>query len=359
MTTAWRVKFADLLTDAPLDEFPLTLSGNGLETRLGAAGGMSGQIPIARGDKDAGKRIAAIQASGASALYVYRNGVPWWGGPLWSKVSASDGTGKPTVGISGATFESYLDRVQLATDLAALTSTDQLLIARGLLDHMQADPYADLNITYDATLLSGVLRDRVAYQAASRPSYLKMLADLAALDQGFEFAIQVLTDPTTGARTRMLRLGYPTLNTGVTHRISRPGAILSYSWPEDGTRAATYLMATGNAVTSTIHTNAAALANGYPRLDATTSYGSITDPAVLETHATADLALAAPPVSVPAVRVRLDATDLTPQSLGDSVRITVKDELFPSGITATYRLVGMVVAPPERGRPESCDLILN
>lgn len=354
--TAYRIKFASLLSDANLDEFPFT--GVGMETRIGAAGAMSGSIPIARGDKATGARIAAVRASGASAVYVYRNGVPWWGGALWTKTLGSNEHGMPSVAINAATLESYLDRVQLGSDLPAMTSVDQLDIARSFITHMQADPYANIGLAYDS-LESGVIRDRVLYTAASRPSYLKMLSDLASLDQGFEFTIQVLTDPTTGVRTRRLRLGYPTLSGGVGHRISKPGAILSYSWPEDGTRAATYLMATGSSAQSTVHTNATALTIGYPRLDLTTSYGTITDAPTLEKHATADLALAAPPVVVPTVRVRLDATDLTPQSLGDTVTLAIQDELFPNGITASYRLVGMTIAPPERGKPETCDLILN
>lgn len=353
---AYRILFADLLTDQRRDEFPFT--GVSMEARIAAAGAMSGYIPIARGDRATGRRIAAVRASGVSAVYVYRNGVPWWGGVYWGKVLASDEKGTPSVAISASTFESYLDRVQLGTDLAAMTATDQMDIARSFVTHMQADPYANIRLTSDPTM-SGVVRDRVLYTAASRPSYLKMLTDLASLDSGLEFAIQILTDPTTGARTRRLRLGYPTLSSGATHRLSRPGAILSYSWPEDGTRAATYLMATGSGVNSSVHVNTTALANKYPRLDLTTSYGTITDAPTLEAHAAADLALAAPPVNIPAVRVRLDATDLTPQSLGDSVRLTIADELFPDGISATYRLVGMTVAPAERGKPETCDLILN
>lgn len=355
--TAYRIKFASLLADRNLDEFPFT--GVSLETRIGAAGAMSGSIPIARGDKAMGARIAAIKDSGASAVYVYRNGVPWWGGALWTKVLASDEKDNPSVACSAATLESYLDRVQLGADLPALTGADQLAIARSFIDSMQADPYANLGIGYDASATSGVVRDRVAYTAASRPSYLKMLTDLASLDSGFEFTIQILTDPTTGVRTRRLRLGYPTLSSGTTHRLSKPGAIMSYSWPSDGTRAATYLMATGSSANSSVHVNATALAAGYPRLDLTTSYGTITDVSTLEAHATADLALAAPPVVVPAIRVRLDATDLTPQSIGDSVRLSITDALFPNGITATYRLVGMTIAPSERGKPETCDLILN
>lgn len=353
----YRIKFADILTDRNRDEFALEDVRCGV--RIGAAGSLTGKIPIARSDKDFGRRIAAVHASGASAIYVYRNGVPWWPGLLWTKTLASDEEGHPSVDIGGGTFESYLDHVELGTDLAALTGVDQLAIARSLLDHMQADPYSDLNILYDPLQVSGVIRDRVPYQAASRPSYLKMLGDTASLDQGFEFTFDVIADPTTGARTRRMRLGYPTLSTGVTHKISKPGAIMSYSWPEDGPRAATYLMAQGSGATSTVHKNLAALAAGYPRLDASTSYTTITDATVLEAHATADLALAAAPVVVPAVRVRLDQTDLTPQSLGDSVRLRIVDELFPDGITATYRLVGMDIEPEQRGRPESCDLILN
>lgn len=354
----YRVRFAKALGDTNLDEFPFTFTGSGLQTLIGAAGSLSGQIPIARGDFATGRRIAAIRASGASVVYVYRNGTPWWGGPLWTSVPACDEKGIPSRTITAGTFESYLDHVQLGADLPAMTSADQMDIARSFLASMQADPYANMQIAYDSTT-SGVIRDRVLYLAASRPSYLKMLSDLATLDGGFEFVIQILTDPTTGVRTRRLRLGYPMLSSGLTHRIGKPGAILSYSWPEDGSRVATYLMATGSGVTSTVHTNATALAAGYPRLDLTTSYSSITDAPTLETHATADLALAEPPVVVPTVRVRLDATDLTPQSLGDSVRLSIKDENFPDGVTATYRLVGMTINPQERGKPETCDLVLN
>jgi len=354
----WRVRFTDPFTDAIRDEF--TLDNVSVGTQLGTAGTAAAQIPIAKGDTTTGARIAAsIRGSGATAMYAYRGGALWWGGLVWTKTPAVDEQGHPSVAIGAATFEQYWDRVHLDTDLPALLATDQLAIARSLVDHLQADPYANMRITYDPLQTSGVVRDRVAYTAANGPTYLKMLTDLATLDQGFEFNIQCFADPVTGARTRKLVLGYPTLSTGVTHRLSKPGAIIGYSFPEDGSRAATYMRAQGNGIASTVHTNAAALAAGYPRLDASTSYSSITDSSSLETHATADLALAAPPVVVPTLRVRLSDTDLTPQSLGDSVRISIKDSLFPSGMTATYRLVGMTVSPQERGKAETCDLILN
>lgn len=355
MTGAYRIKFCNSLTDGALDEFDL--QGVSAEVLLGSAGALSGTIPLARGDSSRGARIAAIKAAAATAVYVYRNGSLWWDGVLWTKTRATDETGKPNVALQAATWESYLDRVQLGADLAALTSTDQLTIAKSFIDGMQADPYSNMRLVCDVAT-SGVIRDRVLYLASARPSYLKMLSDLATLDQGFEFLCQASVD-SSGTRTRHVRLGYPTITSATVHHISKPGAILSYSLPEDGTRSATYLMATGSGVQSTVHVDASALAAGYPRLDATTSYGTITDATVLETHATADLALAKTPVIIPTIRVRLDDTDITPQCIGDQVKVSLSDENFPTGFTATYRLVGMTVAPPERGKPETGDLILN
>lgn len=363
MTATYRVRFADALTAGNLDEF--ALSGVACSTRVSAAGTLTATIPIARGNTALGARINAIKSAASSAVYVYRNGVPWWPGVLWTKNKTSDANGKPGVQIGAGTFESYLDRVQLGTDLAPLTGTDQLAIARSLLTDMQSDPYANMRITPDSlTATSGIIRDRVMYKAAARPSYLKMLSDLANLDSGFEFMIQVLVDPTTGARTRQIRLAYPTLATGTVHRIAKPGAILSYNFPEDGGRGGTYLMATGSGIASTVHKDTAMLNAGWPRTDLTTSYSSVTDPAVLEAHATADLALARVPVSVPAIRIRPDAADITPMSIGDTVKVTIKDELFgppyyPAGFTGTYRLVGVTINAPERGKAETMDLILN
>lgn len=353
----YRIKLADALSDAPREEFALT--GVACDVHIGAAGALTGAIPIASGNYAAGRRINAIRASGATAVYVYRNGVPWWPGLLWTKDRSVDAKGRPTVQIGAGTFESYLARVQLGTDLPAMTGADQMDIARSFLTHMQADPRANMHITADATL-STIMRDRVMYQAAARPDYLRMLNDLAILDGGFEYLIQVLTDPTTGARTRNLRLGYPTITTAVVHRLSYPGAIVTYNFPEDGSRGATYLMATGSGAQSSIHTDAAALAAGYPRLDLTTSYSNITDASVLEAHAAADLALARVPVSVPSIVIRPDAApDITPAALGDYVHVAIQDELFPAGYAGTFRLVGMNISPPERGRPETAALILN
>src|SRR6184192_3754838 len=124
MTAAYRIRFTDALTDGNVDEF--ALSGVSCGVRINAAGTLSASIPIARGDGAFGARINALKSAGGSAVYVYRNGVPWWAGLLWTKNKASDEHGKPAVAIACGTFESYLDRVPLEADLTALTATDQM-----------------------------------------------------------------------------------------------------------------------------------------------------------------------------------------------------------------------------------------
>jgi hypothetical protein len=357
--TDYRVKFADTLTDVVRDEFPLTAPA--FDVRISGAGELQGTVPIVRGDYSLGRRLQAIKSCGGSAVYVYRDGALWWDGLLWTIDRAKDGQGTPSMSISAGTAESYLDHTKLLTDLPPVLAADQLAIAGSFIDHLQADPYANLRITYDAGQTSGVIRDRVAYQAAARPTYGQMLGDLANLDNGFEYLIRTLTDPTTGARTRRMRLGYPVISSATVHTLTEPGgAILSYSFSQDGSRGATYLTAQGNSASSSAHTDLAALAAGYPRTDLTTNYPNITDTTVLEAHAAADLARARVPVLIPQVKIRLDgAPDITPDALGDYIRLNIVDEHFPDGIALTYRLVGMKVTPEQRGIPESADLVLN
>jgi hypothetical protein len=355
----YRIRFADTLTDANLDEFPL--AGPTFSLQISGAGELQGAIPITLGDYSRGRRLQAVKSCAGSAVYVYRNGSLWWDGLLWTMDRAKDEAGNPTMPISAGTAESYLDHTRLLTDLPAMTSADQLAIAWSLIDHLQADPYANLRITYDTSQASGVIRDRVAYQGAARPTYGQMLNDLAGLDDGFEYLIRTLVDPTTGARTRRLRLGYPTISSATVHTLTEPGgAIVSYRFAQDGSRGATYLSAQGGSAISSVHKDTAALAAGYPRTDLTTSYTTITDASVLEAHAAADLVRARVPVLIPQVRIRLDgAPDITPDALGDYVRLNITDEHFPDGTVLTYRLVGMNVTPDQRGTAEYADLVLN
>jgi hypothetical protein len=109
---------------------------------------------------------------------------------------------------------------------------------------------------------------------------------------------------------------------------------------------------------STLLTTPADIAAGWPRLDGTSDYSTVTDLATLDGHARADLARRVRPVAIPSVTVLSTATQ--PQ-LGSYVRLRISrdDYWYQDGLSARYRVVGLRVAPAERGRPDTTDLYLE
>lgn len=361
----YRYEVANLLTDVTFDELPIPAST--FDIRISNPGSFQLGSPLGVASAKLGRRLQQV-AAGATALYVYRNDVCWWGGPLWIATPAGDSSGNATWTCSGSTFDSYLARVNWQSD-TTIASADILAQARAILTAMQADPAANINLVAD-TATAGVTGAAVTYLASSNSSYGKAIGDLAGQSPGFDYACAVTLDPSTHVRTRRLRLGSPQLGTATVHRLSRPGNILSYSLPADATRGGTEWRAFGatansnqagqsQPLTSSVHLASAALAAGWPRLDAGNSYQNVTDLPTLESYATADAAVGTTPVTVPAVDVRLDHTDITPDSLGDDVTLSITDPYFPDGFTQTARIIGIQVHTPDRSTAEYATLILN
>ena len=64
------------------------------------------------------------------------------------------------------------------------------------------------------------------------------------------------------------------------------------------------------------------------------------------------------PVQIPEVTVLLGG-NITPALLGSTVRLRIRDLWHPDTLDARYRVVGMTISPPERGRPETARLYLE
>lgn len=361
----YRYEVAGLLSDKTFDNLPLPALT--FDVRLNNPGSLQLGSPLGVASVKLGRRLQQV-AAGATALYVYRNDVCWWGGVVWVNTPSGDTNGNTTRNLLASTFDSYLARVNWQHDYTS-TAGDPLDQVRAILADMQADPYANIALTADATT-SGLSAPAVTYLASSNSSYGKSVNDLAVQSPGFDYACTVTADPSTHVRTRRLRLGYPQLGTGKVHTLTRPGNIMKYDLPSDATRGGTQFRAFGattnsnvaggsQPLTSTTHLATAALTAGWPRLDAGYSYSSVTDAPTLEAHAAADLAAGTTPVLVPQVDVRLDHTDLSPDSLGDTMILSIKDNNFPDGYTQTCRLIGLQVHTPDRSNPEYATLTLN
>ncbi|MGW2485179.1 hypothetical protein ACWCWQ_35720 [Streptomyces sp. NPDC001571] len=361
---SYRALLCDLRTDQLLDVLPL--QGVSLDDWIGKTGAASGTIPIPNAQIAA--RVRGAVEPARTALWIERGRNLWWGGIIWTATVASDARGFLSMQIQAGTFDSYLDHRRL-TDTQSATGTDQFDIARALVTYAQSAPGGDIGIEYDDHL-SGVARDRT-YSRYDLPTVRDLLDQLAKVEDGFEWRIAVHRDAESGRRVKRLQLGHPVIRTGASDIVlDHPGPVLAYGWPVDGTQRANAWQSRGaanntNQASESVPLMSAELvagddlAAGWPRLDGTSDYSTVTTQSVLDAHARADWSTARRPRTIPEITVALDRTPLTPALLGSTVRLRIRDLWWPQTLDERYRIVGMSITPPERGRPETAKLFLE
>lgn len=361
--TPYRAIFCDVRTDRTIDILPLR--DVSIDDYIGKPGSLSGNIPVP--DSAIAARVSRIE-EGRTAVYLERGGDLWWGGIIWTSTLQSSGRGVISLSLQAATFDSYAGRRRIREKLEYTTPTDQLELVRELWRRMQSTVGGDIGVT-SGTETSGILRTET-WRDGDEILYSEAIAALSATENGFEHQISVFRDPVSGARTRLLRLGSPRIHTGSTDLVlDRPGAILSYSFPRDATRGGTTVRARGASVNSNQAEESRPLysdelvaddliAGGWPRIDLSSDHNTVSDKAVLTGLAANELAQARGAVVIPEITVRL-GSEIPPALLGRTVRIRITDEWHPQGLDARFRIIGVKVTPPERGRPDTAELYLE
>ncbi|OAR21921.1 hypothetical protein A8W25_28160 [Streptomyces sp. ERV7] len=364
MTGTYRALLCDLRSDQLLDVLPL--QGVTLDDWIGKTGSASGTIPIPNAAMAARVRDAVEPAR--TALWIERGRDLWWGGIIWTANVASDARGFLAMQIQAGTFDSYLDHRRVF-DTQTATGVDQFDLARSLVDYAQRAPGGDIGIEYDEQL-SGVVRDRT-YSRYDLPTIRDLLDQLGKVEGGFEWRIAVHRDPESGRRVKRLQLGHPVIHGGASDIVlDHPGPVLSYAWPVDGTQRANAWQSRGASTNSNQTSESTPLmsaeliadddlAAGWPRLDGTSDYGTVVQQSVLDAHARADWQAARRPRTIPEITVALDRTPLSPALLGSVIRLRIRDLWWPKGLDERYRVVGLSITPPERGRPETARLYLE
>ncbi|MDV9190771.1 hypothetical protein R6L23_21580 [Streptomyces sp. SR27] len=360
--TGYRLLFCDLRSDQVLDSLPV--QGMSLDDYIGKTGRMTGTVPIP--NRALAERARRALVPGRTGVWVERGRDLWWGGILWTLALASDSRGRLGAQIQVGGWESYLYRRYLYQTHVA-EGVDQFDIVRDLVDYAQDTKGGDIRITYD-THTSGVTRDRT-YLRFDLPSVGGLLDDLAATEDGFEWRIASFRD-TDGRRVKRLQLGHPVIRSGASDIVlDHPGPVLTYTWPVDATTKANVWQSRG----ATINRNQAAdsfplmspllvddddLTAGWPRLDGSSDHTTVERQTTLDAHARADWTAARTPVQIPEVEVLLGGA-ITPALLGSTIRLRIRDLWHPDTLDARYRVVGVSVTPPERGRPETAKLFLE
>ncbi|MFD3911193.1 hypothetical protein [Streptomyces sp. NPDC058603] len=359
---SYRLLLCDLRTDQVLDALPV--QGVSFDDFIGKAGSMSATIPVPNPSIAARARAAIVP--GRTAVWLERGREIWWGGILWTAAISSDDRGFLSVQIQAGTWDTYLSHRLLYDSLTA-TATDQYDIVRGLLDYVQNTPGGDIGIEYSAET-SGILRDR-KYSRYDLPTVRDLLVQLGSVQGGFEWRIASYRDA-DGRRVKHLQVGTPTIRTGSTDIVlDHPGPVMTYTWPVDATRRANAWQSRG----ATDNSNQAAdsvprmsalhlaedVAEGWPRLDGSSDYTTVEEQPTLDGHAAADLDAAQSGTVVPEVTLDMSRAPVSPAMLGATVRLRVRDLWHPVPLDARYRVVGLGITPPERGRPESGRLYLE
>jgi hypothetical protein len=362
--SAYRVIFADVTTDETLDVLPV--NDIEIDDYIGKPGSFTGTIPVP--DRAMASRAARL-IEGRTAVYLARGNDLWWGGILWTMSPQCDDRGVVTCPIQAGTFDSYAGRRYIRADLS-YPQTDQFTVVQNLWDYMQlTTPGGNVKVTH-GTETSGTLISP-SWQDGDETLVDEAINQLAAASPGFEYFVGVYADPVSGNRVRQLRLGAPAIAAGAAPLVaSKPGSIVTYTFPRDATRGGTTALVRGASapaadgtgqdrpMTSQEYVATDQLSAGYLRLDTSADYSDVSDQPTLEVLAQARLAAAGTSVVVPALTVRLD-DEFTPGMLGASVRVRIVDEWFPAGLDQTYRIVGYRLLPAQRGRPDTIDLYLD
>lgn len=362
---SYRALFCDLRTDQVLDVLPVEQVR--FEEFIGKTGTGSMSIPVTGAAMAARARAAVVPAR--SAVWIERDGDIWWGGIVWTAtVTPPSHSGPGAMEVQASTFDSYL-ACRILTDGWEGEGVDQFDIARQLVDWTQRMPGGDIGIMLDWTQTSGVRRDRT-YSRYDLHYVRDLLENLGHVEGGVEWRVRAYRTG-QGRRIKELQLGYPVIRTGRTEIVlDRPGAVLDYELPVDGTVRATHWISRGASINrdqsqesyplmSALFSVTGALGQGWARLDGSSDYSTVERQATLDAHAKADLMQAWTSAQAPRVTVKLDDAGLSPHMLGATVRLRIVDEWHPTGHGERCRLIGMAVSPPGRDSAETALLYLE
>ncbi len=354
--------FMDILTQQINAELPCERAT--MSTALNSAGRFTGYVPLQ--DPNV-QRMDPINTTepGRTAVLVDRDGTLIWGGPLWTR---KWDTTQQLLELGASDFLSYFQHRYLSAD-RVYTSVDQLAIVRDLVAFAQGISGGNIHVNVSSNS-SGILRSQTWY-GYELQEIAKAIQDLAALEQGFDFAFDI--QYVGGVPTITLNLSYP--RRGRTADVTGwmweyPGNVANYIWPEDGSLLASTSWAVGSGSgTSMIFTSASSPAltgAGWPAIEQVISYKDVTDASVLASHAAADVAAASNPVTLPQLTVRADIDPILGSYIvGDDARVRITDARFPAaasggaGIDTTLRIHQIDVTPPSDQSPEQAVLTMG
>lgn len=353
----------DLATNTLLGELPLTNVKYG--KRLCDSGQMSGtfRVELAADPNRRVKDPYDITTPCRRCIYVLRDEVPQWGGIIWTRKYDSR---TKQVQIGAGDWWSYFDHrkvlpvltlpvnpsFDIANKLVSYTGIDQNTIARNLVALAQTHTGGNLSIVPSDTQLSLIPRDR-NYRGYENRNVGDALRELAGVINGPDMMFDVGPLDASSRPTRVFRQGTPHLGQqGSAWVWEYGGNVVDYTWPSDGSRFSSRTFAAGAGMVEgtpiAVSEDTDIYARGYVLTESETMYSTVSDTAVLQSHADADQEAARLPVVLPVLQVRGDMSPTVGEwGMGDDARVSIVDDFFPNGVDTSMRIVAAEVTPPE------------
>jgi hypothetical protein len=331
----------------------LPLSNVRFGSILNGAGPLNSQLalPVEEADRPIAALYKTATRSLVTALAVYRDNVPIWSGPMITPAYTSE---ERSIRVSAAEWWAIIRR-RLITDQKEWTNTEQLDIVTQLLAYTQAKTGGALGITVPAATPSGVLRTQT-YNYFEHKNLAGAIEDLAALDNGFDFAIDLGTladDLTLTFNLSYPRRGRIAGDTGLVW--SSGNNMISFEWPEDGSQTANAWYGIGAGEGESMLRSSAVRpdlwAGGYPLLEDSIILKDETVQSNLNARTRARLAAKGEPVALPPIKVRGDVAPIVGSYItGDEATFKIEagfDPFFPDGAEFIRRIVGIDVEPSD------------
>lgn len=368
----YRFEARDLRTGVLLGDLPLgsVAWSQGFDGQ-GVRGTLRGRINLMQ-RASTGARLTAGFLDGTrlarTVIWLYRDGVPLDGFIVWQRPKRIGGR---HLEINAASLLSYFGRRTLNAT-KSYTAVDQHDIARDLVTYMQAQTGGNVGIVNTTTNDSGVVRDRLPIAFGyERKNIGELLEQLAAVEQGFEYAVDVALVADVPQAT--FRCSYPKRGRtyGQTGMLlirsgDNSGNLLDYDLDEDAVELVTTVHAIGagegtDMLLST-QSDTSLIDGGWPLLEDVISLKDVSAKATLDSHARAHVKRHGL-TGMERWGLRVDPDDVSVPFgswiVGDEARVVVEDdERFPAGVNGepgfdrVMRIVGQTVTVQDDGGPD-------
>lgn len=362
MPLAMRWYGCDLVSGEIVEELPELRPTGVLERRIGDHTSCSFELPIPLGGNGAPPPAwRGATEPGRTMIVATLSERPVWAGMILTREGGTDATLK----LGTATLEAYLDRRYIETH-TFVGADESSSIANDLIG--DANDVEGLEMIVD-TPPTGQLRDR-SYLATDDKSVLRALQELAAVENGFEWTIDLdWTDEDHTAFAKILRVRdrigaaadpgtgptavFDTFAAGVFDAAGASDASYVYSELYDTDRGGNHIVAVssgqGDIRPMSVPQRAEdLLAIGWPRWEQRfTPSTSITSTDTLNAHAAGRLIVVRDGARALTLKSRADVYPMLGDHwvLGDDVGYNVVGHRHPEGLSGVARAIGWRLDP--------------